>query len=294
MQQEARTTPLPSWALYVKDLETSRAFYVDQLGFTETDTTLPTTLAEVADFDNDPMLLVGPEAGDVTPYLASTHSIIKPGQVLTFYCQNLEIQRATWTERGLASVQEARTPLDDPALLVLDPDGHSLLFIVPRQRSPEEIIELYAQGPQRLKEALAGLAEQDLELAKAPGEWSLRQLVHHISDGDDLWMRVVKAALTRPGCQYSHDWYTTDNASAELLDYVGRAIEPALLLYNANHEHILQLVRHLPDALECYVMFTWPGQEAQRFAVSNILYSQAVHTAVHCKEIQEIRRLHQR
>lgn len=294
MQQEARATPLPSWALYVEDLEASRAFYVDQLGFTETGTSLPETLAEVADFDNDPMLLVGPEAEDVTPYLTNTHSIVKPGQVLFFHCQDLDTQRARWTERGLADIQEARTPLDDPALLVLDPDGHALLFIVPRQRSHEEIIELYAQGPQRLREALAGLNEQDLELAKAPGEWSIRQLVHHISDGDDLWMRAVKAALARPGCQYSHDWYTTDNASAELLDYAGRAIEPALLLYNANHEHILQLVRHLPDALERYVMFAWPGQEARRFAVNDILYSQAVHTAVHCKEIQEIRRLHQR
>ena len=106
-------------------------------------------------------------------------------------------------------------------------------------------------------------------------------------------MHAVKAALTRSGCHYRHDWYTTDNASAELLDYAGRAIEPALLLFQANHEHILQLVRHLPGALDRFVLFAWPGrQEEQHMAVRDILFGQAMHVAIHCNEILEIRRLH--
>lgn len=145
--------------------------------------------------------------------------------------------------------------MGDRALLIQDPDGNTLRFTTPRKREPEEIIALYAQGPTRLQEALAGVFEEELDRKRAEGEWTIRQLVHHIVDGDDLWMHVVKAALARSGCQYRHDWYTPDNACAETLDYAGRAIEPALLLFHANHEHVLQMIRHFPDALSRFVLF---------------------------------------
>ena len=292
MQQNDRERTRPSIAIRVQDAATSRTFYIDLLGFGTADTPLPGALAEVIDFDNEPLLLIGPDAGDVTAYLNEPHVILESGTTTGFFCQNLDAKLAEWGARGLTGVQEAKTPLDDRALIVKDPDGNVLRFSVPRQRSPEEIVELYAQGPQRLQKALAGVSEQDLELAKAPGEWTIRQLVHHIADGDDLWMGAVKAALVKSGCQYRHDWYTPDNASAAILDYAGRSIEPALLLFRANDEHILQLVRHLPGALERYVLFAWPDQEARPFTVQSILYSQAMHVAIHCNEIAEICNMH--
>ena len=278
----------------MQNVVASRTFYTDLLGFGIADIQLPDTLAQVIDFDNEPLLLIGPDASNVTVYLSEPHVILESGTSVGFFCDDLNAKIAEWRARGLVDIQEAKTPLDDRALIVKDLDGNMLRFSVPHQRSPEEIIELYTQGPQRLRNALAGVSEQDLELAKAPGEWTIRQLVHHIADGDDLWMSAVKAALVNSGSQYRHDWYTPDNASADILDYAGRAIEPALLLFNANHEHILQLVRHLPGALERYVLFAWPNQEAHPFTVQNILYSQAMHVAIHCNEIVEIRSLHQR
>jgi catechol 2,3-dioxygenase-like lactoylglutathione lyase family enzyme len=291
MQQNDRERTRPSIGLLVRNVASSRAFYTDLLGFGTANMSLPDTLAQVIDFDNDHLLLIGPDAGDVAAYLNEPQIILEPGTTIGFFCQDLDAKLAEWRARGLTEVQETKTPLDDRALLVKDPDGNVLRFSEPRQRSPEEIIELYAQGPQRLQKALAGISEQYLELSKAPGEWTIRQLVHHIADGDDLWMSAVKAALVSSGTQYRHDWYTPDNASADILDYAGRAIKPALLLFRANHEHILQLVRHLPGALERYVMFEWPGQEARQFTVQGILYSQAMHVAIHCNEITEIRSL---
>jgi uncharacterized damage-inducible protein DinB len=292
MQQTDNAVRRPAQALRVNDLAASRAFYTEQLGFGTTTIQLPETVVEVTDFINVPILLVGPDAGDVTAYLQDQHEFIKPGAVLPFICPDLDAQLSAWATRGLTDVQEGQTPLGDRALIVQDINGYILFFTPLPQHSPEKIIELYAQGPQRLQEALAGITEQDLALANDPGEWSIRQLVHHIADGDDLWMHAVKAALARPGCHYRHDWYTTDNASAELLDYAGRAIEPALLLFQANHEHILQLLRHLPGALDRFILFAWPNQEEQPMAVRDILFGQAMHVAIHCNEIQEIRHLH--
>ncbi|GCE09131.1 DinB family protein [Dictyobacter aurantiacus] len=272
MQHTNTERPRPWWALPVRNLPISYAFYTELLGFGTTATPLPDHLVEVTDFGGDPLLLIGRQASDVTEYLNNPHTIMKPGNTLGFFCQDLDAQFAEWSKLGLTEIEENTAPLGDRALLIRDPDGNTLRFTTPRQWAPEEIVALYAQGPARLQQALADISEQELDKKRSEGEWTIRQLVHHIVDGDDLWMHAVKAALARSGSQYRHDWYTPDNTCAETLDYAGRTIEPALLLFQANHEHILQLVQHLPDALSRFLLFAGPDQEPHPFTVQQILY----------------------
>ena len=60
----------------------------------------------------------------------------------------------------------------------------------------DSVIARYIEGPKLLERALAGLTEADLDTAPAKGGWSIRQIVHHLADGDDLWkMGIV-----------SYDW----------------------------------------------------------------------------------------
>jgi hypothetical protein len=154
---------------------------------------------------------------------------------------------------------------------------------------------LYARGPAELDTALAGLSEQELDLTQTDGEWSIRQLVHHIADGADLWKMPLKAALANPGSLYRHDWYTPDNAWAASLDYAGRAIEPALVLFRANRAHVLQLVRHMPNAWEQSIRFEAPYlPEPEQVTVGEIIKMQATHALSHCEEIRQIRRAHGR
>ena len=289
MQQDDTMMNRPALVLLVKDVAASRVFYTEILGFGTRDAGASEARAVVTDFSHEDILLAGPDAGDVKEYLQERSVTIEPGTMLTFFCPDLDALQAQLSECGFTAIQEMETVFGDRALGMRDPDGNILLFTT---RSAEDVIERYAQGPRLLDEALAGLTEQDFLLAKAPGEWNIQQIVHHVSDGDDLWMHVVKAALTQPGCHYRHDWYTTDNASAEKLHYAGRGIEPALALFRANHEHTLQLIRHLPAAMKRFVLFTWPGHDEIPLAVQDILHSQANHAIGHCEEIQQIRSIH--
>lgn len=74
MQHTNTVRPRPSRALPVRNLPISYAFYTDLLGFGTTATALPDHLAEVTDFDDDPLLLIGPQASDVTTQI--THMLI--------------------------------------------------------------------------------------------------------------------------------------------------------------------------------------------------------------------------
>ena len=65
-------------------------------------------------------------------------------------------------------------------------------FFLFRQRmseqlgTPEAILTAFAAGPEDLDRALAGLSESDLDLARGPEKWTIRQIVHHIVDGDHM------------------------------------------------------------------------------------------------------------
>ena len=144
----------------------------------------------------------------------------------------------------------------------------------------------YARAPERLEAALAALVESDLDTARAPGEWTIRQLVHHIVEGDLLWAGAIRAALGSPGCLYRHDWYTTDNRWAETLDYAGRPIEPALALFRANRAHIVELVEHLPDAwAQPFTIASARYPEGRPATAGDVVAMQARHADEHIAEI---------
>jgi hypothetical protein len=50
----------------------------------------------------------------------------------------------------------------------------------------QALLTRYAEGPEQLEAALAGLEETNLDVADTPESWTIRQIVHHIVDGDDL------------------------------------------------------------------------------------------------------------
>ena len=50
----------------------------------------------------------------------------------------------------------------------------------------EATIARYADGPNQLETAIVGLSEEELDIAESDGSWTIRQIVHHVADGDDI------------------------------------------------------------------------------------------------------------
>jgi len=156
------------------------------------------------------------------------------------------------------------------------------------QRSPEESLALYAQGPDELEIALTGLSEADFALARAPGEWSIRAIVHHLADADTLFLPGMKMALAESGCTYHPNWPSSNEVVSENLNYAGRPVRPSVTLFRVIHRHILELAQHVPDAWERYIQY--PDGPKRSFG----FYIQLVtsHALEHIDEILEIRRIH--
>jgi hypothetical protein len=158
-----------------------------------------------------------------------------------------------------------------------------------------EILTRYLALPDQLETVLSDLSDAGLDLARAPAAWTIRQIVHHIVDADDMTKTIIKAALGQSGCTYELDWYDANNVWAETLDYAHREIAPALRLLRANHEHLAALLQHLPDAWERHVMLKRNRSvEARKITVSQLMQSQTSHALHHLEQIRETRKMHKR
>src|SRR5215472_2409422 len=280
----------PSLAMPVANLAGSLAFYIDCLGFILADQQPDPEAAHIIDSDGDPLLLLGPQAQDVTPYVAEPHFFTRPGQTITFLGDDLEVRRAALLQKGLTDVQVVEKRWGDRSLIVKDPDGYTLQFIATAPRSSEAGLALYARGPQELEAALVGLSEADLHLSREAGEWSIRAIVGHLAGTEIVFAPSMEMALAESGRTYHPNWPISNQRTAKELDYAGRAIEPSLALIRAVHAHILQVAQHVPGAWERYVQ----DPSGRKRSFGDLVTIVATHMPEHIDEILAIRRIHGR
>jgi hypothetical protein len=163
--------------------------------------------------------------------------------------------------------------------------------MVDKAISRSDLLEQYADGPQRLETALKDLFDADLEKCSAPGEWSIRQIAHHIADGDDIWNTCILAALGNPDGEFTLQWYW-DRPQIEWSrnwKYTERSLEISLALLRANRAHMVELLRLLPDAWERSVKIRWPGEsEESRISVEDVVRMHVEHLTGHLDDIISI------
>jgi hypothetical protein len=158
----------------------------------------------------------------------------------------------------------------------------------------QTILAQYADGPALLDVALAGLSESDLDLALNAESWSIRQIVHHLVDGDDIWKACIKTALGNSEAVFSLQWYTAKPQMewSENWAYARRRLETSLALLHANRHHIVDLLEHIPGAYERSVRFQLREKPETRITVFDVLELHVRHLTDHIKDIQAIRRAH--
>jgi uncharacterized damage-inducible protein DinB len=156
------------------------------------------------------------------------------------------------------------------------------------------LLERYADGPQQLEAALAGLEGHDLDAAQTAENWTIRQIVHHIVDGDDLWKMCIKASLGDSRGLFSYRWYweKPQDEWADHWAYAEREIKPSLALFRANRAHVVQLLQRMPDAWERYTLITLASGEERATSVRYVVEMQSRHVESHVADIRDIRRKH--
>ena len=120
-------------------------------------------------------------------------------------------------------------------------------FRFPESVSQEErnkLVEQIAEAPMRLRAAVAGLSDSQLDTPYRPGGWTVRQVVHHVPDSHlNSYMRF-RLALTED--QPTIKTYQ-EARWAELPDARTAPIEVSLRLLECLHSRWIGLLRSLGD-----------------------------------------------
>lgn len=152
------------------------------------------------------------------------------------------------------------------------------------------VLSRFQAGFSALEEAVSGLSEDALDALPSGGGWTIRQIVHHLADGDDIWKLAIKMAIGHDEAEFALGWYQVMSQQewSNRWAYGSRPINVSLALLKASREHVLQLLESVPDAWHCAVMLRKPDGEIERVPVGFIVDMQAEHVFHHLRRIQEI------
>jgi uncharacterized damage-inducible protein DinB len=111
--------------------------------------------------------------------------------------------------------------------------------------SRQNLIREIAETPAKLREAVKGLSEEQLDTPYRPGGWTVRQVVHHIPDSHMNAYIRFKLGMTEqqpPVKPYK------ENLWAELVDAKSSPIEPSLTLLESLHQRWTVFLRSMATA----------------------------------------------
>jgi len=146
-------------------------------------------------------------------------------------------------------------------------------------------IDDIAAAPARLREAVRGLEEAQLDTPYRPGGWTVRQVVHHVPDSHMNAYTRFKLALTEDTPTIK----PYDEAKwAELDDGKSKLVEESLVLLEVLHKRWVYLLERIrPEQFALKVLhpeYKWT------MSLDSLLAMYAWHGRHHVAHITELRR----
>jgi len=144
----------------------------------------------------------------------------------------------------------------------------------------EPLIEQYARGPERVREALATAPREALQWRPEPRKWSVHEIVVHCADSETnaaLRIRYLLAEKDPLIVGYDQD------AWARLFDYHAQPLEESLLVAAAARGRTVPILRRMTDA-------DWARAgrhtESGAYSAEDWLRIYAAHLEGHARQIE--------
>jgi hypothetical protein len=154
-------------------------------------------------------------------------------------------------------------------------------------KSQEKTLALFVAGAERLEAIIQDLPEEALDSACAPGEWTIRQLVHHLADDCDVWSMCIKRAIATPGVLVRFEGFPGNEPWADGLAFECRGVEPALTLIKAHRQYIAHLATHFSDAWDrSFKLGNAQGEVVREFSVREMIENLTEHMSGHLVVIE--------
>jgi hypothetical protein len=149
----------------------------------------------------------------------------------------------------------------------------------PRRR---ELIDLYRNGYQLIVDALEGITDAGLDAREAPGEWSPREVIHHLADSEMASALRIRKLIAEENAEIVG--YDQDDYAATL--FYDRPIDASLGAFRYARESTSEILDRMTDE-------QWQREgthtESGRYKATDWLEIYAVHAVEHADQIRRAR-----
>jgi len=147
----------------------------------------------------------------------------------------------------------------------------------------DEQIETVRRLPERLREAVSGLSEAQLDTPYREGGWTVRQLVHHVADSHANAYIRFKLALTENNPAIN----AYDEAEWARLPDSRMPVDVSLAFTTAIHARLVNLLETMSDA-DYEKSFRHPERGTVTLANNLALYAwHSLHHTAHITRLRE-------
>jgi uncharacterized damage-inducible protein DinB len=108
----------------------------------------------------------------------------------------------------------------------------------------KRLIEEYVACSSKLREAVAGLTQEQLTARPGPGKWSILELVVHLVDSDSIAIDRMKRIIIEDNPTLL---YADESAYVDRLFSHEQSLEDALILFEVGRRQFARVLRRLPD-----------------------------------------------
>ena len=151
---------------------------------------------------------------------------------------------------------------------------------------------------QMIDEFRGALADLDAVLADLPGgsldwaeegEWSIREILHHLADDGNVYVFIIERGLATPDCKVFFGEFPGNEAWADRLAFGERPVEGVLNLIHAQRQFLAEVLGHFPDRWENKANFyNTEGEKIADRTIGEMLLMLTEHMQEHTEMIQNI------
>lgn len=152
-----------------------------------------------------------------------------------------------------------------------------------------QILDNFTNTLNELNAVMETVTEDQLDWSAQTPEWTIRQVLHHLTDDGNVFTFIIEGALATPGCKVFFGGFPGNEAWADRLGFDRRPIEPALELLRVQRRFIAELVSCFPDRWSNQVGFyNEEGEKQGEQDVEGLIRMLTDHMGEHIQMITQI------
>jgi len=159
--------------------------------------------------------------------------------------------------------------------------------------SQKATLEKFVSGAYKLDKLVGFLTEEQLDLSLSAGEWTIRQIIHHLAEDGEFWSMMIKRAIATPDVLIVPCEFPGNEPWANALAFSKRPIRAAVALLKSHRHVIAELAVFFSDKWDNCIAFSVPGnEETTNITIGQIISMLTDHMDEHLATIEAIRQKH--